>query len=54
MAMAAIQADRESAAARARNICVLVRLSPIPASGMARLPKLINSQTSSGLISGID
>ena len=29
--MAAIQADRESAAVRARNICVLMWLSPIRA-----------------------
>jgi hypothetical protein len=36
MAMAAIQADRESATLRARNICALVWLSPIKAASAER------------------
>jgi hypothetical protein len=54
--MVAIQATRELAAVRACNICVLIWLSPIESQhpGMAGRPKLTNSRTSSGLISGID
>jgi hypothetical protein len=41
MAMAAIQADRESAAVRARNTCVLIWLSPSgqhpPNGGLAEI-----------------
>jgi hypothetical protein len=53
MAMAAIQADRESAAVRARNICVLMWLSPNQGSicRMAGPPKFTNSRTPAGLIS---